>query len=73
METLDVIQTLTELVSLSTSVRKMGSVLADRETKLQLARSMIGTAIYELGLKEHSVSEEAWLKEYLIEGLEQLK
>ena len=73
METLDVIQTLTELVSLSASVRKMESVLADRETKLQLARSMIGTVIHELELKQDSEPETAWLKEYLMEGLECLK
>jgi hypothetical protein len=73
METLDVIQTLTELVNLSVSVRSMGSLLADRETKLQLARSMIGTVIHELELKEDSAPEQAWLKEYLMEGLEHLK
>lgn len=73
MDTLDVIQTLTELVSLSASVRKMESVLADRETKLQLARSMIGTAIKELELVEGSSPERVWLREYLTEGLEHLK
>jgi hypothetical protein len=71
MDTLDVIQTLTELVSLSASVRKMGEVLADNQTKLQLAKSMIGTVIHELTIKD--APEEVWLKEYLIEGLEHLK
>jgi hypothetical protein len=69
--TLDVIQTLTELASLSLSVKKMSGALADSQTKLQLATSMIQTAIHEL--EENAFPAEIWLREYLIEGLEHLK
>jgi hypothetical protein len=71
MDTLDVIQTLTEVASLSLSVRKMGEALADSQSKLQLATSMIETAIHELG--ENAFPAENWLREYLSEGLEHLK
>jgi len=71
MDTLDVIQTLTEVANLSVSVKKMGNVLADSQTKLQLARSMIETAIHEL--EENAFPAEIWLVEYLREGLEHLE
>lgn len=71
MDTLDVIQTLTEVANLSVSVKKMGVSLSDSQTKLQLATSMIQTAIHEL--EENAFPAEIWLREYLIEGLEHLK
>jgi hypothetical protein len=71
MDTLDVIQTLTEVASLSVSVRKMGEALADKQSKLQLSTSMIETAIHEL--EENAFPAEIWLVEYLREGLEHLK
>lgn len=71
MDTLDIIQTLTEVANLSVSVKKMGVSLSDSQTKLQLATSMIQTAIHEL--EENAFPAEIWLREYLIEGLEHLK
>jgi hypothetical protein len=71
MDTLDVIQTLTEVANLSLSVRKMGEALADKQSKLQLSTSMIETAIHEL--EENAFPAEIWLVEYLREGLEHLK
>lgn len=70
MDTLDIVQTLTEVASLSVSVRKMGNHLADTKSKLQLAKSMIETVIHELG--ENPFPSQIWLKEYLREGLEHL-
>lgn len=70
MDGLDIIQTLTEVANLSVSVKKMSGALADSQTKLQLARSAIQTAIHELG--EYNTSK-TWVVEYLNGVLENLK
>jgi len=64
MDRLDVIQTLTEVASLSVSVNKM-------YTQLQLSRSAIQTVIHEL--EEEQTGERDWLITYLYGVLENLK
>jgi hypothetical protein len=66
MEKIDVIQTLTEVASLTVSVNKMYA-------QLQLARSAIQTAIHELETTPDAPDEPAWLIEYLQGVLENLK
>jgi len=68
MQTIDVIQTLTEIASVTAAVKDMQNRLSDCQTKLQLSKSMIRTVIYEL---ERNNSD--WLIGYLTEGLERLE
>ena len=73
MDTLDVIQTLTELASLTASIRKAYADLAETQAKVQLAKSAIGTAIHELETTPDAPDEPDWLIKYLRGVLENLK
>lgn len=70
MNSLDIVQTFTEIANLSIAVRKMSNHLSDSEAKLQLARSAIQTVIHELD--EGNISSD-WLGEYLREALVHLR